>query len=104
MLTWQTCNPIIRIEPTWDIPSNPRSRSWDWKKHKKIKRIIKSFLKKKTCVNFSYSWPESLDPKHPDVDQPTNTNNDPLLVPNELVTRSKTKALNELVLQVLVKA
>ena len=39
-----------------------------------------------------------------EVDQPTNTNKDPLYVPNGPMTRSKTKALNALVLKVLTKS
>jgi hypothetical protein len=35
-----------------------------------------------------------------DVNQPTNTSKDPLHVPNGSMTRSKTKALNALVLKV----
>jgi len=38
------------------------------------------------------------------VDQPRNTNKDPLHVPNDPMTRSKTKALNALVLNVSTKS
>jgi hypothetical protein len=39
-----------------------------------------------------------------DVDQPTNTSKDPLHVSNGLMTRSKTKAFNALVLKVSTKS
>jgi hypothetical protein len=39
-----------------------------------------------------------------DVDQPRNTSKDPLHVPNGPMTRSKTKALNALVLNVSTKS
>ena len=39
-----------------------------------------------------------------DVDQPRNTSKDPLHVPNDPMTRSKTKALNALVLNVSTKS
>jgi hypothetical protein len=39
-----------------------------------------------------------------DVDQPRNTSKDPLHVPNGPMTRSKTKALNALVLKVSTKS
>jgi hypothetical protein len=39
-----------------------------------------------------------------DVDQPRNTSNDPLHVPNGPMTRTKTKALNALVLKVSTKS
>jgi len=38
------------------------------------------------------------------VDQPTNTNEDPLYILNGPMTRSKTKALNALVLKVSTKS
>ena len=39
-----------------------------------------------------------------DVDQPRNTSKDPLHVPNGPMTRTKTKALNALVLKVSTKS
>jgi len=40
----------------------------------------------------------------PDVDQPRNSSKDPLHVPNDPMTRSKTKALNALVLNISTKS
>ena len=47
----------------------------------------------------SSSWKPNLR-RDGNVDQPRNSSNDPLHVPNGPMTRSKTKALNALVLKV----
>ena len=53
-------------------------------------------------IVFGY-YPD-IDDRDSDVDQPTNTSKDPLHVSNGLMTRSKTKALNALVLKVSTKS
>jgi len=45
-----------------------------------------------------------FEERRDDVDQPRNTSKDPLHVPNGPMTRSKTKALNALVLNVSTKS
>ena len=53
-------------------------------------------------IAFGY-YPDTED-RDSDVDQPTNTSKDPLHVSNGPMTRSKTKALNALVLKVSTKS